>query len=174
LKVLVLNSGYEPIMVTDWTRAFSLVFCGKAIIVEEYDKTIRTVSEEFKVPAVISLKKYVRPRRIVNFSKRSIHIRDNFTCQYCGKRQGKSSLSLDHIIPKSKGGATDWKNMVSACIDCNTRKSDKLLKDTTFSLRRKPTQPLSIYNFLWEIELNEIPKEWKDYLTIKVYGTNHD
>jgi hypothetical protein len=96
----------------------------------------------FKIPEIIVLSQYDKlPRHTVTFSRRSLYKRDNFTCQYCGAQPGSEELTIDHVLPRSKGEETKWENCVLACTKCNTKKADKPLKECGFKLKTQPKKP---------------------------------
>lgn len=127
---LVLNADFTPISVfplSTWgfERTLRNVMKGRITVLEEYDVTLRSPSFDYNPPSVIALKQYVnKPRRIV-FSRMNIFLRDRFCCQYCGKQFSTNELTFDHVIPRAKGGKTDYSNIVSACVSCNTRKGSR-------------------------------------------------
>jgi len=123
-KVLLLDSAYVPKSVISVERAMSLLITDRAKLVEDdSSKKIRTVSKEFPFPIIIKLNHYIKSKfKKVSPSKKNIYIRDNFECVYCG---AKHDLTIDHVIPISKGGENTWDNMVSACRRCNSKKGDR-------------------------------------------------
>ena len=138
--VLVLNQNYEPLNVCNVRRAIVLVFDGKAEVLEAYDFALRTTSREFSSPSVIRLVNMIkRPRPRVKLTRKEIFIRDDHTCQYCGRRS--SDLTLDHIHPRSKGGQHTWLNLVASCRTCNHRKGGKSIAEARMQLRRQPFEP---------------------------------
>ena len=138
--VLVLNQNYEPLNVCNEKRAIVLVNRGKAEVLEHGKGQIRSPSHIFPCPSVIRLVYLIRrPRPKARLTRREIFLRDNFTCQYCGIR-GKD-LTLDHVMPRHKGGKHTWENLVSACRSCNHRKGGKSLDEAKMGLRRPPIQP---------------------------------
>ena len=141
--VLVLDSSYRPIKQVSWKKAMILYFQNKIEVVKEYKDTwINSPRKKFKLPAVIRLLDYVfKLPWGVKLTRTNIYIRDRGRCQYCDKRLNRSRFTLDHVIPKSKGGETDWNNLVISCSSCNTKKGDDLLKDMGVKLRVKPCQP---------------------------------
>jgi 5-methylcytosine-specific restriction endonuclease McrA len=160
--VLVLNANYEPINICNYRRAISLILSDKATMLENGRGTIRTASTSFPLPSVIRLQHMIRrPRPSIAFSRGEIFRRDKYTCQYCGTPS--RNLTLDHIIPKSKGGMDTWENVVTACSNCNHRKGGKMLEETNMQLiRRELVPPNSIeYIFSRHLELNT---EWITYL----------
>ena len=139
-RVLVLNQDYSPITVTSAERAFLLMYLEKAVLVHEDEKrTLRTINSVYPMPSVIRLQNYVYvPFKSVMLSRQNVFKRDTFRCQYCGT--GKD-LTLDHVLPKSKGGATSWKNLVTACKGCNSRKGDMTPEEAEMVLKVKPYKP---------------------------------
>src|SRR5437667_8557490 len=109
---------------------------------QEEDDWVRTVNSEIQVPRVIRLLAYERlPKQTVKFNRRNIFARDNNQCQYCGRKFPTTELSLDHIVPRSKGGQSTWENIVCACVNCNVRKGGRTPKEEHMSLIRKPEKP---------------------------------
>ncbi|HLG50304.1 MAG: HNH endonuclease [Chloroflexi bacterium] len=138
--VLVLNQNYEPLNVCNEKRAIVLVNRGKAEILEHGNGLIRTPSQTFARPSVIRLVYLIRrPRPKARLTRREVFLRDNFTCQYCGVRS--KDLTIDHVIPRHRGGKHTWENLVSACRSCNHRKGGKTLEEAKMTLRRPPAPP---------------------------------
>ena len=122
--VLVLNQNFEPLNICNIRRAFVLVHRGKAEVLEQGERGIRTATRVMPRPSVIKLSYMVkRPRPQVRLSRREIFMRDDYQCQYCGSRARE--LTLDHVMPKHRGGGHSWDNLVSACRPCNHRKGGK-------------------------------------------------
>src|ERR1700693_2976098 len=168
-SVLVLNKLFMAIHIISVRRAFCLLCKDLAEVVnqedgqfatydfatwrelsefrarnfrQEDDDWVRTVSSEIQVPRVIRLLGYEKlPKQTVKFNRRNIFARDNNQCQYCGKRFPTSELSLDHVLPRSKGGTNTWENIVCACINCNVKKGGRTPKQAHMSLVRKPEKP---------------------------------
>lgn len=157
---LVLNRSWVAITTTTVRDALTLVFRGVAKVIqpETYEThdfeswadlsvtkgqpSIHTVRLEIRVPEVILLTRHDRlPERSVPFSRRNLYRRDGFRCQYCGRRQATSDLSIDHVLPRSRGGRTTWENCVLACIPCNVRKGSKVLGEVGMHLIRSPEKP---------------------------------
>ena len=145
--ILVLNSSYEPINLTNWKRAIVLLLKQKAQALS--NRVIRLVNY-VKLPL----------SKIINTipSRSLIYKRDNNTCQYCGSR---SKLTIDHVIPRSKGGDDSWTNLVVACSSCNTKKGDKLLEHTDMKLARQPKAPVN--NIYFDLNESNV-EEWKLYV----------
>ncbi|MGE3798003.1 MAG: HNH endonuclease [Thermomicrobiales bacterium] len=139
-SVLVLNQNYEPLNICNGRRAIVLVIGGKAEVLETHEASISTPDSVYDYPSVIRLVYLIRsPRAKVKLTRREVFIRDNFTCQYCGRRS--HDLTLDHIIPRSRGGKHIWENLAAACKPCNHRKGGKSLGEARMSLRRAPFEP---------------------------------
>lgn len=138
--VLVLNQNYEPLNVCNVRRAIVLVFDGKAEVLETHGAVVTTPSRCYPSPSVIRMVYLIhRPRPRVKLTRREVFIRDHYTCQYCGRQA--HDLTIDHVVPKSRGGAHSWDNLVSACKPCNHRKGGKLLRDVRMNLKRSPIEP---------------------------------
>jgi len=145
--ILVLNSSYEPINFTNWKRAVVLLLKNKAQVLSE--RVIRLLNYvKLPVSKLVSNKP----------SRSSIYKRDENKCQYCGSTK---SLTIDHVIPKSKGGGDTWENLVVACCSCNTKKGDKLLEHTGMKLRTQPKRPQNSMEF--NLVKSNI-KEWQEYI----------
>jgi hypothetical protein len=161
-KVLLLNSSYQPITFCSMKKAITLMFLEKAEVVQNRnDMMIMGVSSNLSCPSIIRLKEH-RPLKIrVQLNRKNILKRDGFKCVYCGSR---SDLTIDHVVPKSKGGKTSWENLVTACNDCNNTKDNKLLHESGLVMKTKPRMPNRII-FLRQ-EVNKIEEDWKPYLYI--------
>lgn len=142
-RVLVLNATYEPLSLISVQRAIVLLLKEKAELVEATAERLHAAHTSFLVPAVIRLVYYVRiPHPVILApTRRSVILRDNFTCQYCGAAPGRSLLTLDHVLPRSRGGQTSWDNVVTACRACNMRKSDRTPEEAGMVLRKRPGRP---------------------------------
>ncbi|MBU0671640.1 MAG: HNH endonuclease [Candidatus Margulisbacteria bacterium] len=165
-KVLVLNSSYGPINITSWRRAMILMYKGKASGVK-FNGTL--INGKLRLPEIIKLTKYVPiPYLEIVLTRKNIYLRDNHTCQYCGKNNG--SLTLDHIIPKSRGGRETWDNMVVSCARCNNRKGDQTLEAAGMKLTGTPYRPPSSL-YLHMTRLTNVPNSWTDYFFNKRHGS---
>lgn len=160
-KVLVLNHDYSPLAVCTVHRAFLLVFLDKAELLEAYaDAQLRTVSKSYPTPAVIKIKTYIHvPYRGVVLTRQNIFKRDNGCCQYCGIDR---DLTLDHLVPRSKGGKSTWNNLVTACKACNAKKGNYSLEEAGLVLKRPPFKPS--YIMFLRNNLGSMKKEWVAYL----------
>jgi 5-methylcytosine-specific restriction endonuclease McrA len=142
-RVLVLNATYEPLNVVSVRRAVVLLLKEKAEIVEAAEAWLRSEQLELPMPLVIRLVYYVRiPRRFtLPLSRRTVLARDHYTCQYCHSQFGRAHLTIDHVLPRSRGGETHWENVVTACAPCNRRKGDRTPKEANMPLQRQPRRP---------------------------------
>ena len=140
MRSLILNFDYSPIGVCSIQKAFVLVYLDKAEEVKSFDnKALHTVTETFSAPAVVKLKRYVNiPYKSVELTRSNIFKRDRHECQYCGSN---ADLTLDHLTPRSKGGRSNWKNLVTACKTCNARKGDYSPIEAGLRLKRDPFKP---------------------------------
>jgi 5-methylcytosine-specific restriction endonuclease McrA len=160
--VLVLNATYEPINVCTVRRAVVLMLKGKAEVLEHGAHELHSTSTTVPRPAVIRLVSYVRIPRDTHrrkITRRAVFARDGWTCQYCGSR---ANLTVDHVIPRSKGGGSSWENIVASCAPCNRRKGDYLAAQAGMTLRRAPRVP-SPQVFI-HVASPTIPPAWKQYL----------
>jgi 5-methylcytosine-specific restriction endonuclease McrA len=163
-RTLLLNATFEPISVVPWQKAITLVFLEKVEVVREYNREIKGVSSAVPLPAVIRLLRFVRNNRsAVKFSRRNTLLRDNHTCQYCGKSFDAKHLTCDHIVPKSRGGLTEWTNIVTSCTHCNRKKGDKLPVEANMHPRKRPSRPSGLYMLMLHLGVNVLPEYWKDY-----------
>jgi 5-methylcytosine-specific restriction endonuclease McrA len=161
-QVLVLNASYEPLNVTTVRRAHVLVFKGKAEVIEELDQPLRSATGAFPWPHVIRLVQYVRVPRTLQrkISRRALFARDGWRCMYCGSTSGR--LTLDHVVPRSRGGDSVWENVVTSCAPCNHRKGDRLLEETSMILRTPPRPPTPV--LFIRLATDHVPDTWRRYL----------
>ena len=160
--MLVLNATYEPINVCTVRRAVVLLLKEKAEMIERAEWQLHSESTSLSRPVVIRLVSYVRiPRHSHRrkITRRAVFARDDWTCQYCGSR---SNLTVDHVIPRSKGGTSDWENIVASCAPCNRRKGDLLLRNSGMRLSRTPRRPNP--NVFIQVASPTIPVAWQAYL----------
>jgi 5-methylcytosine-specific restriction endonuclease McrA len=161
-RVLVLNASYEPINVCTVRRAVVLLLKAKAEIVEHASWELRSASATLSRPVVIRLKTYVRVPRDTHrrkITRRAVFARDGWTCQYCGAR---SNLTVDHVIPRSKGGKSTWDNIVASCAPCNRRKADHLPAQANMHPRRTPTIPHA--HVFIHVASPTVPAAWRQWL----------
>ena len=172
-KTLLLDAGYSPISIISWTRAISLLWLGKVEVIEEYDREIRSPSVAVRLPAVVRLvRRIVRGKRRVRFSRQNIYLRDGGKCQYCQRSVELSECTFDHVVPRVKGGRTCWTNVVLACASCNRKKGAKTPQQAGLHLRKKPRMPSHIPYVVFKLhQLGEVPTLWRDYLASLEYWT---
>lgn len=163
--VLVLNQDYTPLTVCSVQRAFMLIFLSKADLVTEVkEKRLRSINQSFPFPSVIKVRYYVNiPYKGVVMSRHNIFKRDGGKCQYCGTHK---ELTIDHIVPRSKGGKSTWTNLVTACKRCNSRKSDYTLDKVGMKLLKAPVKP-SYVTFLRMMHNGNCREDWSPYLNPK-------
>lgn len=164
-QVLVLNASYEPIHVCGIKRAIILIVKGMARSEQNTQRVMRSPSTSIPVPGVIRLTHFVHiPYRKKAYSKKHIYLRDNFTCQYCNRVGVPNELTLDHILPQSRGGKSAWENLVTSCKKCNTQKGDQTPKEAGMVVLNKP-KPLSSYFYLHLVRSKARDNEhWQKYL----------
>ena len=159
-RVLILNQDFSPVSVCNVQRAFLLVFLNKADMVSEAGKPIRTVSRTFSMPSIIRLRRYVNmPFKGVVMSRQNLFRRDGYQCQYCGSSK---DLTLDHVVPRAKGGKSTWKNLITACRRCNARKGHQTPEKAGLTLRQHPFRPTYVM-FLRELA-GPGYEDWHPYL----------
>ncbi|MEY4499757.1 MAG: hypothetical protein RL101_86 [Actinomycetota bacterium] len=163
MKTLVLNAGYEPLAVVSFRRALMLVLNQKATVLEQSDELkLHSAHGEFELPSVILLQRYVRipGSRMIPVSRRGVLRRDNHRCAYCSK----SANTVDHVQPKSRGGADSWENLVACCLKCNNKKGDKTLAEIGWNLNSKPKMPSGNH---WMVRGAErLEPEWESYISL--------
>lgn len=157
-RALVLNASYEPLCVVSSRRALLLTLNAKAEMVHESAEVFHSERNAWVVPSVVRLRHYVKvPYRAgITVNRRAVFLRDSGKCQYCNA----AAESIDHIIPRSRGGTHTWENVVAACRPCNSKKRDRLLEETNFVLRSRPREPKQR---IWLAAFDPMP-EWVGYL----------
>lgn len=160
--VLVLNQNYEPMTVCHVRKALVLVFLGKAEVIEIMEgKAIRSVYRSFPYPSIVRLSMMVhRQRKGILLSRKNVLKRDGFQCQYCGTHS--HAMTVDHIIPKVRGGKDSWENMVTACIRCNNTKGDRTPEEADMTLMTKPRKPHHLSFIQKHVSTHD--ERWKPYL----------
>ncbi len=156
-KVLVLNADLQPINICPWHRAITMVYKGKAI---QLIPSGRLINQRYSLPYIIKLSGYIPlPFQRAVYNRKNLYLRDNHQCQYCGKT---AELTVDHVIPKSRGGRDDWENVVVCCIKCNNKKGDLTLQEAGLTLKRQPYRPPSTL-YLHMTRLPKAPECWYDF-----------
>jgi 5-methylcytosine-specific restriction endonuclease McrA len=163
-RVLVLNATYEPLNVVSVRRAVVLLLKDKAELIEATEARLRAESLTLPMPSVIRLVSYVRlPHRMsLPVTRRTVLARDNYTCQYCGTTPGRSNLTVDHVIPRSREGGTTWDNVVAACKRCNQRKGNRTPTEANMPLLSRPTRPR--YVALVLLRQGRAAESWMKYM----------
>lgn len=164
VRSLVLNATQEPLSVVPGRRAALLVHAGKAEVVHESGEALRSEHYSLPVPSVVRLHYFVHvPYTSARcISRRAVFARDGHVCQYCGGHAD----SIDHVTPRSRGGANTWDNVVAACRPCNTKKRDRLLSELSMGLKRRPTAPSRAT--LLRAATTVVPEPWVPYLDLSV------
>ena len=166
---LILNADYRPLSyfplsLWPWQEAIKAVYLKRVNVAAEYEEVVRSEKLTLPLPSVIVLKNYVVPTKAVPFTRATLFLRDEFTCQYCGYK-GKD-LTFDHVVPKSRGGKTRWDNVVAACQSCNLRKAAKTTSQAGFKLKKAPTKPSPevLLNKGKKFPPSDMHKSWNDFL----------
>lgn len=167
MRCLVLNSSFEFLGFCDEQSAICAAYTNKVIVEETYEKVYHSVSMSMNVPAVIRLRHYIKVayERVtyVSYNKRNVHLRDNYTCQYCAEKKIQTKLGIDHVLPESRGGLSNWENTVSCCHSCNTLKGAQTPSEAKMKLIRIPTKPKGFKEIV-RIKVGELHDLWKKYL----------
>lgn len=175
---LILNIDYMPLGIISWQKAIVLSYRQKKQecmikVIDYYDNDfVKGIDYEYKLPAVIQASKYVKfNTEFVNFSRKNLFIRDNFTCQYCGKKLHQNQLTYDHVIPKSQwkkdSTATCWSNILTACYGCNSKKANKTPQQANMKMLSKPIVPTIQTKYLpvtYQLHSIDMPTLWSFYL----------
>ncbi len=183
-KVLVLNRSWVPIGFCSVREAFKYIAEDIADImdsdlntydyktwyeleVEEDEESVGTVNKRIKVPRIVRLKDFNKvPNTVLRFNRKNLYLRDRYVCQYCAKKFPAGTLSMDHVIPKSRGGQTSWTNIVTSCIICNTRKADRTPVEAKMKVIKAPYAPRHLDIDVLHIEGRRY-KEWDMFLKPK-------
>jgi len=166
MQTLLLNRGYEPIRLVRWRDAVTAWILEKVEVVACYDIPLRSKYIDAKMPAVIRLTcnnhKFLQK---VPMDRWHIYARDQWRCQYCGKRFKEKLLTYDHVVPRSRGGKTTWGNIVTACEPCNQKKNNRTPKEAGMPLLHKPARPNWMPTLLVEaINKNQVPEQWRFWI----------
>jgi 5-methylcytosine-specific restriction endonuclease McrA len=163
--VLVLNQNYEPFNVCRARRAVLLLLRGKAEMLENGAGFIHSIDQKYPVPSVIRLDNFIkRPEYKRRLTRLEVFNRDRYTCQYCGKETRQ--LTLDHVIPRSRGGEHVWENIVSACVLCNRKKAGRTPREAGMRLKHAPSEPRNKRLFYMPHSHQQLRKEWQKYLVM--------
>ena len=160
IYTLKLDAAYQPLEIIEGLRGFSMVYSGRARAIENHSEMLNAL---FYYPSIIVLKNYIRKRPVhLSPTRMNIYWRDEYKCQYCCGRFSPSQLTLDHVIPKSRGGQKSWQNLVTCCERCNQKKADRTPPEASMTLFKKPVAPS--FNIIRTKPLVKIPFSWKDYI----------
>lgn len=160
--VLVLNSNFEPLNVCTTRRAIGMMLEGKAALIANGRGVIQTVSRNYPLPSVIRLAHMVhRPRPQIKLTRKEVFRRDNYTCQYCGRKV--PNLTIDHVVPRHLGGRHTWNNVVTACASCNHQKGGRKLEESRINLLTIPREPPVSARYLFGQHLHE-NEEWEPFI----------
>lgn len=141
MRTTILNLDYSVISIVSWQKGMTLMFKGVVQPIEFWDRPILSASGDYyEVPKVVIVRKFVKRAKRFVPNKRNIFLRDNYSCQYCGANN-PSNLTLDHVMPQSRGGKNTWENLVCACRDCNFKKANRTPEEAMMPLLREPKQP---------------------------------
>ena len=165
MQTLMLTPWMAPHKIISWQRAVVLTYLGKVEVIETWDAELRAPSVAMHVPAVVRLKKgSVSTKQSVRFSRVNVFTRDKFRCQYCGDKKPLRQLNYDHVIPRARGGRTDWENIVTSCYGCNDRKGSRTLEEAGMKLLRKPFKPKNLpITPAFRLEPSLLPEAWQAY-----------
>jgi Restriction endonuclease len=169
---LLLNADFSPLSVhplstLSWQDAIQGIFCGKFVAVAEYDMEVRSARQSFRLPSVVALTNYRKVPRHAAFTRANLWLREGGRCAYCRQPLPTQDLTFDHVLPKSRGGAATWENIVCACTSCNCRKGNRTPQEAGMVLSRQPRRPT-------QLELakaarsfarsSPVPKGWVDFI----------
>jgi 5-methylcytosine-specific restriction endonuclease McrA len=173
METLVLDLGYTPVARVSWQRAITLLWEGKVEVVEEYeDRTVRSVTLEFRLPAVIRFLRAIRgKRKAIKFSRENVYVRDRGRCQYCSTPVPRHDFTYDHVTPRAHGGHTVWENVVVCCTPCNRRKGGRTPGQAAMTLVQAPVRPRNLpdvvrLTFTWK---KGMPEPWTQWLQSVAY-----
>ncbi|MAJ44248.1 MAG: HNH endonuclease [Candidatus Marinimicrobia bacterium] len=160
-RVLVLNQNYQPLTITKTKRAVALFMDKKVEILEKYNEKIHSINFSLNLPSVIRLTKYINYHpKAIPLTRKNLLRRDSYICQYCAVKN--KPMTLDHIIPKQRGGKETWENLVAACTSCNHKKNNRTPKESNMPLLRKPKKPSMLTYFQQSVRKKQ--DAWKPYL----------
>ncbi len=168
---LILNAdfrplSYFPLSIWSWQEAVKAIFRESVVVISEYERIVRSPTQELKLPSVLALKEFVPSARKPAFTRFNVFLRDRWECQYCGDEFRTSDLTFDHVIPRSRGGRTSWDNIVAACHDCNLLKGSYLPHECSMYPRTAPRQP-TVYELQdngRKFPPNFLHESWRDFL----------
>ncbi|PPR77919.1 MAG: hypothetical protein CFH06_01038 [Alphaproteobacteria bacterium MarineAlpha3_Bin5] len=168
---LVLNADFQPLnyfplSLWSWQDSIKAVFLQRVSVISQYNYTVQSPSCKMFVPSVIALKEFIPIRCKPTFTRFNVFLRDQFSCQYCGKNFPAEKLTFDHVIPRAHGGKTTWENVVTSCSPCNLSKGHRLPKHARVRLKKTPKRPT-----VQELQQcgrcfppNYLHESWRDFL----------
>lgn len=165
MPTLMLTPWMTPHRIIGWQRAVVLAYLGKVEVLDTYAHVLAGPSVEMKAPSVVRLTKgSVSTKRSIRFSRINVFTRDKFRCQYCGAQKVPRDLNYDHVVPRKRGGRTEWENIVTSCYPCNERKGSRTPDEAGMSLLRKPFKPTSlpVVPHL-RADAESLPEPWQPY-----------
>jgi len=168
---LVLNADYRPLSyfplsIWSWQDAVKAIFRDSVVVISEYERVVRSPTQEIRLPSVLALKEYIPSARKPAFTRFNVFLRDRFSCQYCLCGFKANELTFDHLVPRSRGGRTSWSNIVAACQACNIRKGNMTPDESGMYPRHEPRQP-TIYELQdsgRKFPPNFLHESWGDFL----------
>ncbi|MEZ4241455.1 MAG: HNH endonuclease [Myxococcota bacterium] len=165
-RVLLLDKSFRPMRAVNWRRAMLLDLSGRVEVLQYYDRVVRTTRAQYPMPAVIRVPNWVeRQPTSVALTRRNVLLRDGNRCVYCGFVGLGRDLTIDHVMPRSRGGRTAWENVVAACAPCNRRKGDRTPDEAGMRLGVPPHRPSALQlGRRGMIVMGDPPAEWRDWL----------
>jgi 5-methylcytosine-specific restriction endonuclease McrA len=165
-RALLLDKSFRPLRAVGWRRALLLGLSERVEILEYYERTVRTASARYPLPAVIRVPGWIdRLPAAVALTRRNVLLRDGHACAYCGAEDTARELTIDHVLPRSRGGRTSWENVVTACAPCNRRKGDRTPEEAAMRLRLVPRPPSALQlGRRGMVVVGDPPEEWRPWL----------
>jgi 5-methylcytosine-specific restriction endonuclease McrA len=171
VQTLVLDIGYQPVARVSWETSIVWVLDRIVEVVDEYpDRRIRTTRWSVPMPSIVRFLKPLPRKKAIKFSRHNVYARDGGRCQYCGQRVRRDEFTYDHVRPRVLGGATNWENVVVACVPCNQRKAGRTPTQAGMTLRSTPAKPRRLPDVPRSIQFTPgMPETWKGWLRSAVY-----
>ena len=165
-RSLLLNASYEPMRIVTWQKAMILWFLDKVEVLEYHEDKANSAHEEFALPSVMRLKTYIRDAKNqkIKFCRDNLYLRDDYLCQYCGQKFNTRELTMDHVLPASRGGKKNWSNMVTACRKCNQKKGNRTPEEARMPLLNKPRRPDWLPSKKISVRSENMPTMWESYM----------
>ena len=164
-RALLLDKGFRPLRAIGWRRAICLDLADRVEVLEYYPRHVHTATASFPIPAVIRVPGWLhRQPQVVPPTRRNVLLRDGFKCRYCGWEGTSAQLTIDHVLPRSRGGQTVWENVVAACAPCNRKKGDRTPSEVGMDLDPPPKAPNGLQLGRRGMVVGQAPVEWEPYL----------